>query len=74
MHVVRHQVTLDNLALLLPSQRVNNRTQLLTSLPEDGFSPSFGHEYAKQLPNGETTVREFAPGPRTSRHEPATPE
>jgi hypothetical protein len=29
----------------LPSQRVENRTQLLTGLAEDGFSPSLGHEY-----------------------------
>ena len=45
VHMVRHQVTLDNLALLLPSQRGENRTQLLTSLAEDGFPPSLGYEY-----------------------------
>ena len=45
MHVVRHQVTLDYLALPLPGQRVENRTQLLTSLAEDRFPPSFRHEY-----------------------------
>ena len=45
VHVVRHQMTLDNLALLLPSQRVENRTQLLAGVAEDGFPPAFGHEY-----------------------------
>lgn len=42
---VKAQVTLDNLPLLLLSQCMKNRTQLLTSLAEDGLSPSFGHEY-----------------------------
>ena len=32
-------MTLDNSALLLLRQRVKYRTQLLTSLPEDGFPP-----------------------------------
>jgi len=43
--MVWHQVPLNNLALLLLRQRMKDRTQLLTSLPEDGFPPSFGHEY-----------------------------
>src|SRR5690349_16207696 len=35
MHMVRHQMTLDNLALLLPGQRVEDRTQLPAGLPEN---------------------------------------
>ena len=45
VHMVRHQVAFDDLALLLPSQRVENRTQLPTRLAEDRFPPSFGHEH-----------------------------
>src|ERR1035438_9033683 len=45
MHMIRHQVTLDNLAFLLPGQRVENCAQLPARLPEDGFPSSFGHEH-----------------------------
>ena len=45
VHMVRHQVSFDNLALLLPSQRVEDRTQFPTCLAEDRFSPSFGYEH-----------------------------
>jgi hypothetical protein len=44
MHMVRHQMTLDNLAFLLPGQRVEDRTQLPTRLPENGFPTPFGYE------------------------------
>src|SRR5688572_18721210 len=44
MHMVRHQVALDDLALLLPSQCVEGRTQLSTRLPEDGFPSPLGYE------------------------------
>ena len=37
-------MTLDNLAFLLPSQRVEDRTHLPTRLPENGFPTPFGHE------------------------------
>ena len=45
VYVVRHQVSLYDLAFLLFRQRVENRTQLTTDIPEDGFSPPLGHEY-----------------------------
>jgi hypothetical protein len=45
VYVVRHQVSLNDLTLLLPSQRMENRTQLSTDLAEDGLPPSFGHEH-----------------------------
>jgi hypothetical protein len=45
VHMVRHQMALDDRALLLPSQRVEDRTQLPTRLAEDGFPPSLGHEH-----------------------------
>jgi hypothetical protein len=45
VYVVRHQVPFDNLALFLPSQRMENRTQLPTRMAEDGFSPPLGHEH-----------------------------
>ena len=44
MHVVRHQMTLDNLAFLLPGQRVEDRTQLPARLAEYGLPTPFGHE------------------------------
>jgi hypothetical protein len=45
VHVIRHQVSLNDLALLLPSQRMKDRAQLTTRLAEGGFSSPFGHEY-----------------------------
>jgi len=45
MHMVRHQVYFDNLTLLLPCQRMENRSQMLTRLPENYFAPSLGHEH-----------------------------
>ena len=44
MHMVRHQMALDNLAFLLPGQRVEDRTQLAACLPENGLPTPFGHE------------------------------
>jgi hypothetical protein len=44
MHMVRHQMALDNLAFLLPGQRVEDRTQLPARLPENGLPTPFGHE------------------------------
>lgn len=37
-------MALDNLAFLLPGQRVENRTQLPACLPEDGLPTPLGHE------------------------------
>ena len=45
VHVIRHQVSLHDLALLLLRQRVENRAQLSADIPQDRFPPSFGHEY-----------------------------
>ena len=45
MHMVRHQVSFDNLTFLLPGQRMENRSQMLTRLPENYFAPSLGHEH-----------------------------
>ena len=42
---VWHQMPFQNLAFLLPRQRVETRPQLATGLAEDDFPPSFGHEY-----------------------------
>ena len=44
MHMVRHQMALDNLTFFLPGQRVEDRTQLPARLPENGFPTPFGHE------------------------------
>src|SRR5258707_1550801 len=44
VHMVRHQMPFDNLALLLPGQRMENRSQMLTRLPENYFAPSLGHD------------------------------
>src|SRR5437870_9573505 len=44
MHMVRHQMALDNLTFLLPGQRVEDPTQLPACLPENGFPTPLGHE------------------------------
>ena len=44
MHMVRHQMAFDNLAFLLPGQRVEDRAQLPARLPENGLPTPFGHE------------------------------
>jgi hypothetical protein len=44
MHMVRHQMALDNLTLHLPGQRVEDRTQVAARLPENGLSAPFGHK------------------------------
>ena len=44
VHVVRHQMALDDLTLFLSRQRVKDHTQLPTRLAEDGFPAAFGHE------------------------------
>ena len=45
VHVVGHQMGFDDLALLLPGQRVKDRAQLTTRLAEDGLPAPFGHEH-----------------------------
>ena len=45
VHMVWHEMPFKNLAFLLPSQRVENLSQLTARLPEDHFPPPFGHEY-----------------------------
>ena len=42
MHMVRHQVSFDNLTLLLPGQRMENRPKMLTRLPEITFRRRLG--------------------------------
>src|SRR5437667_4550455 len=42
MHMVRHQVSFDNLTFLLPGQRMENRSQMTARLPEYYFAPSLG--------------------------------
>jgi hypothetical protein len=37
-------MTFDNLAFLLPGQRVEDRTQLSARLPENGLPTPLGHE------------------------------
>jgi hypothetical protein len=44
MHVIRHQMAFNNLAFLLPGQRVEDRTQLPSRLSENRFPTPFGHE------------------------------
>jgi hypothetical protein len=45
VHMVRHEMPFQNLALLLPSQRMKDRTQLPADLAKDGLPPPLGHEY-----------------------------
>ena len=45
MHVIRHQMSFDNLTLLLPGQRMENRPEMTTRLPENYFAPSLRHEH-----------------------------
>ena len=44
MHMIRHQMAFNNLAFLLPGQRVEDRTQLPSRLPENRLPTPFGHE------------------------------
>jgi hypothetical protein len=52
MHMVRHQVAFDNLALLLPGQSVEDRPQLTTRVPKDGFPAPLrlGHNMILAVP------------------------
>jgi hypothetical protein len=43
--MVRHQMPFDNLALLLPSQRMENLSQMTARLPEYHFAPSLGYKH-----------------------------
>jgi hypothetical protein len=45
MHMVRHQMPFDNLALLLPGQGVKDLAQLAAHLSEQYLAPSLGHEH-----------------------------
>ena len=45
MHMVRHQVSLQNLALFLPGQRVEDFSQLPTRLSKQHLAPSLGDEH-----------------------------
>jgi hypothetical protein len=45
VHVVAHQVRLHDLAFLLFRQRMQYRPQLTANMPENHFSPPFGHEH-----------------------------
>jgi hypothetical protein len=42
MHMVRHQMTFDNLTFLLPGQRAQDRTQLPARLPENSLPGRLG--------------------------------
>jgi hypothetical protein len=43
--MIRHQMTLDDLALFLPGKGVEDCAQLPTRLAKDGFPTPFGHEH-----------------------------
>ena len=45
VHMVRHQVTFDDLALLLLGQRVEDRTQMPPRLTKDGLPAPLGHKH-----------------------------
>src|SRR5260221_5095053 len=45
VHMVRHQMPFENLALLLLGQRMENLPQMTARLPEYHFAPSLGHEH-----------------------------
>ena len=45
VHMVRHQVPLDDLAFLLLRWRVEDRSQLLARFAEDHLPSSFEHKY-----------------------------
>ena len=58
VHVVRHQVPLDDLAFFLPGERVEDCAQLPTRLAEDGLPSSFRHEHnVVELTKGEDCVQ-----------------
>ena len=45
VHIVRHEMPFQNLAFLLPRQRMENLPQMPARLPEDGFPPPLGYEH-----------------------------
>jgi hypothetical protein len=45
VHMVRHQMSLNNLAFLLPGQSVENLPQMTARLLEDRFAPPLGLEH-----------------------------
>jgi hypothetical protein len=45
MHVIRHQIVIQNLALFLPGQRVNDFSQVLARLSEQHLAPSLGNDH-----------------------------
>jgi hypothetical protein len=45
MHVIRHQMTIENLALFLPGQRVEDFSQMPARLSEQHLAPSLGNEH-----------------------------
>ena len=44
LYMVWHEMPFENLAFLLPRQRVEYLPQLTAGLPEDCFPPPFGYE------------------------------
>ena len=45
VHMVWHQMSLQNLTFFLPCQRMKDLPQMTARLPEDGFPPPFRHEH-----------------------------
>jgi hypothetical protein len=45
MHVIRHHMAIQNLALFLPGQRVEDFSQLPTRLSKQHLAPSLGDEH-----------------------------
>jgi hypothetical protein len=45
VNMVWHQMTLNDLALLLSSQSMEDRSQVFSSLAKDYFPSALGHEY-----------------------------
>ena len=44
MHMIRHQMAIQNLAFFLPGQGMKDFSQVPTRLPEQHFAPPLGHE------------------------------
>jgi hypothetical protein len=45
MHVIRHQMTIENLALFLPGQRMKDFSQVSACFPEQHLAPPLGNEH-----------------------------
>jgi hypothetical protein len=48
LHVIRHQMSIQNLAFLLPGQTFKDFSQMLARLSKQNIAPSLGNEHESE--------------------------